>query len=57
MHNNANVLCMGERVIGPGLACDMVDLFISTDFAGGRHEARVAMLDALDGRRAEGSNA
>ena len=56
MHNNANVLCMGERVIGPGLACDMVDLFISTDFAGGRHEARVAMLDALDGQRAEGSN-
>ena len=48
MHNNANVRCMGERVIGPGLACDMVDLFTDTDFEGGRHEGRVAMLDALD---------
>lgn len=52
MHNNANILCMGERVIGAGLACDMVDLFISTDFEGGRHEARVAMLDALDEQKA-----
>ena len=48
MHNNANVLCLGERVIGAGLACDMVDLFTDTDFEGGRHEGRVAMLDALD---------
>lgn len=47
-HNNANVLCMGERVIGPGLACDIVDLFISTDFEGGRHAVRVGMIDALD---------
>lgn len=48
MHNDANVLCMGERVIGPGLACDIVDLFISTDFEGGRHATRVALVDALD---------
>ena len=48
MHNNANVLCLGERVIGAGLACDMADLFTDTDFEGGRHEGRVAMLDALD---------
>ncbi len=51
MHNNANVLCLGERVIGPGLACDMVDLFLSTDYEGGRHEARVAALDLLDEER------
>ncbi len=48
MHNNANVLCLGERVIGAGLACDMVDLFVDTEFQGGRHLQRVAMLDALD---------
>lgn len=48
LHNNANVLCLGERVIGPGLACDIVDQFISTDFEGGRHAVRVAMVDALD---------
>ena len=48
MHNDANVLCLGERVIGQGLACDMVDLFIDTEFLGGRHAARVDMINALD---------
>lgn len=44
-HNNANVLCMGERVIGRGLAVDMVDLFITTDYEGGKHQRRVAMFE------------
>ena len=48
MHNDANVLCFGERVIGYGLACDMVDLFVDTPFEGGRHQARVDALNALD---------
>ena len=48
MHNDANVLCLGERVIGQGLACDMVDLFIDTEFLGGRHASRVDMINALD---------
>ena len=48
MHNDANVLCFGERVIGYGLACDMVDLFVDTPFEGGRHQARVDDLNALD---------
>lgn len=48
LHNDANVLCMGERVIGYGLACDMVDLFVDTEFLGGRHQARVDALNALD---------
>ena len=48
MHNDANVLCLGERVIGYGLACDMVDLFIDTPFEGGRHQARVDDINALD---------
>ena len=48
MHNDANVLCLGERVIGYGLACDMVDLFVDTPFEGGRHQARVDDLNALD---------
>lgn len=48
MHNDANVLCFGERVIGYGLACDMVDLFVDTPFEGGRHQARVNDLNALD---------
>ena len=48
MHNDANVLCIGERVMGYGLACDMVDLFVDTPFEGGRHQARVDDLNALD---------
>ena len=51
MHNDANVLCFGERVIGYGLACDMVDLFVDTPFEGGRHQARVDDLNALDEAR------
>ncbi len=47
-HNDANVLCLGGRVVGEGLALDMTDLFLSTPFAGGRHQARVDMLNALD---------
>ncbi len=44
-HNNSNVLCLGERVIGPGLALDIVDEWLVTDFEGGRHERRVNMLE------------
>ena len=48
MHNDANVLCLGERVVGYGLACDMVDLFVDTPFEGGRHQARVDDVNAFD---------
>ena len=48
LHNDANVLCFGERVVGFGLACDLVDLFVTTEFLGGRHQARVDALNALD---------
>ena len=50
MHNDANVLCFGERVIGYGLACDIVDQFVDTEFEGGRHQARVDDLNALDAK-------
>ncbi len=50
MHNDANVLCLGERVVGYGLALDMVDLFIDTPFEGGRHQPRVDDLNAFDKR-------
>lgn len=44
-HNDANVLCIGARVIGPGLMKDIVDLFLDTAFeSGGRHELRVEMI-------------
>ena len=40
-HNNANILTLGERVIGEGLALDLVDLFLKIPFEGGRHQNRL----------------
>lgn len=51
VHNNANVLCFGERVVGQGLAMDLVDAFIDADFEGGKHQRRVNMI--LDIEKAE----
>ncbi|MBP3919010.1 MAG: ribose 5-phosphate isomerase B [Clostridia bacterium] len=49
MHNDANVLCLGGRVVGAGLALDMVKLFLETEFeGGGRHTERVALLEAIE---------
>lgn len=49
LHNNANVLCMGARVIGSGLAADIANSFLSTEFeAGGRHEMRVNMITDIE---------
>ena len=48
MHNNANVLCFGERVVGVGLAIDLVDAFIDADFEGGKHQTRIDMITAIE---------
>ncbi|MDJ0768797.1 MAG: ribose 5-phosphate isomerase B [Ilumatobacter sp.] len=47
-HNDANVLSMGARVVGVGLADEIVDLFLSTPFEGGRHARRVAQLTEIE---------
>jgi ribose 5-phosphate isomerase B len=47
-HNDANVLAMGARVIGLGLAEEILDTFLATDFEGGRHAHRVAQLSDLE---------
>ncbi|MFB9860835.1 ribose 5-phosphate isomerase B [Salinicoccus siamensis] len=44
-HNNSNILAMGERVIGPGLADDIVDVWLATEYEGGRHERRVCKIE------------
>ena len=51
LHNDANVLCMGARTIGAGLACDIADIFVKTGFEGGRHQTRVDMVMALEEKR------
>lgn len=48
LHNDANVLCMGARVIGAGLAVQIVDEFLNTEFEGGRHIARVEKIMKLE---------
>lgn len=48
MHNDANALCMGARVIGPGLAMELVDVFLNTEFEGGRHQRRVDQITELE---------
>ncbi|MCM2334509.1 MAG: ribose 5-phosphate isomerase B [Anaeromyxobacteraceae bacterium] len=49
-HNDANVLCLGERVTGGGLGVAIVEAFLATPFEGGRHQRRVDKLNALDRR-------
>lgn len=48
LHNNANVLCMGGRVVGAGLACELVDVFLNTAFEGGRHQRRIDQITAIE---------
>ncbi|MBP1579763.1 MAG: ribose 5-phosphate isomerase B [Oscillospiraceae bacterium] len=48
LHNDANVLCMGGRVIGAGLAAEIVDVFLDTEFEGGRHARRVDKIMKLE---------
>lgn len=47
-HNNANMLSMGARVIGEGLALDIVDAFLDAEFEGGRHATRVGMIEDVN---------
>lgn len=48
LHNNANVLCMGGRVLGPGAAIEIVDTFLKTGFEGGRHQRRIDMIADME---------
>ena len=49
-HNDANILAMGARVLGSGLALKIVDTFLSTEFEGGRHARRVALISGIEER-------
>lgn len=47
-HNNANIIAMGARVVGAGLAIDIVDAWLDAEFQGGRHAQRVAKITAIE---------
>lgn len=44
-HNDSNILCLGERTTGVGLALDIVDIWLKTEFENGRHKKRIDMID------------
>lgn len=46
-HNDANVLCLGARIVGPGTAIDIVEAFLAAAFEGGRHARRVSKINHL----------
>ena len=49
-HNNANILCMGGRVLGRELAFMITDTWLKTEFEGGRHERRIEKIHAIENR-------
>jgi len=55
-HNDANVLALGARVVGEGLAVEIVRVWLSTAYAGGRHEARNANLKRIERKYASGGD-
>ncbi len=48
LHNNSNMLAMGEKVVGAGYALEIVETFLTTEFEGGRHERRVDKITAIE---------
>lgn len=48
LHNNANILCLGGRVIGVGTALELADLFVDTEYEGGRHQKRIDMITDIE---------
>ena len=49
-HNDANILTMGQRVVGPGLALDIVKTFLTSEFQGDRHIKRIDKITAIEGK-------
>lgn len=47
-HNDANILAIGERVVGPGVALDIVETWLDTEFLGGRHQNRVSKISNIE---------
>lgn len=48
LHNDANVMCIGARTLGPGLAAELAEIFLTTEFEGGRHQRRVDLIKEIE---------
>lgn len=49
-HNDSNILALGGRVVGPGLALEIVDIWVDTEFQGGRHQNRVDLITEIENK-------
>jgi ribose 5-phosphate isomerase B len=54
LHNDANVLSLGGRILGETLALAILDVFLATDFEGGRHQRRIDQISAIEKEECEG---
>ena len=52
LHNNANVLCIGARVVGEGLGIDLVEAFVNAEFEGDRHIKRLSLIEDIENGKA-----
>lgn len=50
LHNNSNVMCMGARTLGVGLATELAEIFLTTDFEGGRHQRRIDLITEIESK-------
>ena len=50
LHNDSNIMCMGARVLGNGLACELAEIFLTTGFEGGRHQRRIDLINDLENK-------
>ncbi|MDO4863075.1 MAG: ribose 5-phosphate isomerase B [Ruminococcus sp.] len=48
LHNDSNIMCMGARVLGSGLACELAEIFVTTGFEGGRHQRRIDLITDIE---------
>ena len=48
LHNDANVMCMGARTLGNGLASELAEIFLTTGFEGGRHQRRIDLITDIE---------
>lgn len=48
LHNDSNIMCMGARTIGNGLACELAEIFVTTGFEGGRHQRRIDLITDIE---------
>jgi ribose 5-phosphate isomerase B len=49
-HNNANIITIGERITGPGIAIDIIETFLSAEFQGGRHQRRIDKIAEIENK-------